>query len=202
VQSEVLPVSDARRVRESLATLTVFAIDVFVCPRRGGRQRLVGVHPGGEHSRACSSGRGSGARHRRRSRRGRRRARRSDRTGPSVAPLAKGRTSAARSIRRRTASKIRVYAFLGRCGGVDRCVRQGQPSALETRLAPRTAARDGGTCCDCCWRDRTDDPVTTRAKNEPWTWTSNFTLERTAGSHSLAAAAQRERSTTCDAPRR
>jgi len=28
-QLEVLPVSDARRVRESLAALTVFAIDVF-----------------------------------------------------------------------------------------------------------------------------------------------------------------------------
>jgi len=49
VQFEVLPVSDARRVRESLATLTVFAIDVFVCPRCGGRRRLVGVHPGREH---------------------------------------------------------------------------------------------------------------------------------------------------------
>jgi len=49
VQFEVLPVSDARRVRESLAALTVFAIDVFACPRCGGRRRLVGVHPGGEH---------------------------------------------------------------------------------------------------------------------------------------------------------
>ena len=49
LQSEVLPVSDARRVRESLAALTVFAIDVFVCPRCGGRRRLVGVHPGREH---------------------------------------------------------------------------------------------------------------------------------------------------------
>ena len=49
MQFEVLPVSDARRVRESLAALTVFAIDVFVCPRCGGRRRLVGVHPGREH---------------------------------------------------------------------------------------------------------------------------------------------------------
>ena len=49
MQFEVLPVSDARRVRESLAALTVFAIDVFVCPHCGGRRRLVGVHPGGEH---------------------------------------------------------------------------------------------------------------------------------------------------------
>ena len=49
MQFEVLPVSDARRVRESLAALTVFAIDVFACPRCGGRRRLVGVHPGGEH---------------------------------------------------------------------------------------------------------------------------------------------------------
>ncbi len=144
VQSEVLPVSDARRVRESLATLTVFAIDVFVCPRRGGRQRLVGVHPGGEHSRACSSGRGSGARHRRRSRRGRRRARRSDRTGPSVAPLAKGRTSAARSIRRRTASKIRVYTFLGRV--------RASGSVRETRSAIRFGNASGTShCCSGWW---------------------------------------------------
>jgi hypothetical protein len=49
VQFEVLPVSDARRLRESLAALTVFAIDIFVCPRCGGRRRLVGVHPGDEH---------------------------------------------------------------------------------------------------------------------------------------------------------
>ncbi|OLD65161.1 MAG: hypothetical protein AUI47_02765 [Acidobacteria bacterium 13_1_40CM_2_68_5] len=30
----------------------VFAIDVFACPRCGGRRRLVGVHTGGEPLRA------------------------------------------------------------------------------------------------------------------------------------------------------
>jgi hypothetical protein len=30
----------------------VFALDVFQCPRCGGRRRLVGVHPGGEPLRA------------------------------------------------------------------------------------------------------------------------------------------------------
>jgi len=70
----------------------VFAIDVFACPRCGGRRRLVGVHTGGEctpgASRCgpCSSGWASGARCPRGSRRGRRRARRSNRTGLSVAP--------------------------------------------------------------------------------------------------------------------
>jgi len=30
----------------------VFALDVFECPRCGGRRRLVGVHPGGARLRA------------------------------------------------------------------------------------------------------------------------------------------------------
>jgi len=30
----------------------LFALDVFACPRCGGRRRLVGVHPGGEPLRA------------------------------------------------------------------------------------------------------------------------------------------------------
>jgi hypothetical protein len=68
---------------------------------------------------------------------------------------------------------------------------KGHSSALEARLASRAVARDGSACSHCCGSDRTDDSVTTRAKKRG---TSNFTLERTAGSHSLAAAAQRGRS--------
>jgi len=54
VQFEVRPVSDAGRVRESLAALTVFAIDVFVCPRCGGRSRE--YTPAASIFRAYSSG--------------------------------------------------------------------------------------------------------------------------------------------------